>query len=120
MQNIYMVIVWGVLVRIWETILGNNTLDKTSTTMHPSCDNACKEHRTFHALVFFLPTVKPNYFVYFSGQLEVFHNALLKYCPKRLHFQYRAMKACTMLAIMDHNENHSTDREQATTSAGGY
>lgn len=48
-----MVIVWGVLVRIWETILGNNTLDKTSTTMHPSCDSACKEHRTFHALVFF-------------------------------------------------------------------
>ncbi|ROJ30494.1 hypothetical protein DPX16_23575 [Anabarilius grahami] len=55
-----------------------------------------------------------------TGQLEVFHNALLKYCPKRLHFQYPSMKARTMLAIMDHNENHSTKREQATTAAGGY
>ncbi|CAM4508137.1 unnamed protein product [Leuciscus chuanchicus] len=55
-----------------------------------------------------------------TGQLEVFHNALLKYCPKRLHFQYPSMKARTMLAIMDHNENHSTKRDQATTAAGGY
>ncbi|XP_056128559.1 uncharacterized protein LOC130106453 [Rhinichthys klamathensis goyatoka] len=53
-----------------------------------------------------------------TGQLEVFHNALLKYCPKRLHFQYPSMKARTMLAIMDHNENHSTKREQATTASG--
>ncbi|CAM4572169.1 unnamed protein product [Leuciscus chuanchicus] len=53
-----------------------------------------------------------------TGQLEVFHNALLKYCPKRLHFHYSSMQARTMLAIMDHNENHSTQREQATTAAG--
>ncbi|CAL9702720.1 unnamed protein product [Knipowitschia caucasica] len=53
-----------------------------------------------------------------TGQLEVFHNALLKYCPKRLHFHYPSMKARTMLAIMDHNENHYADREQATTAAG--
>nr|XP_055073876.1 uncharacterized protein LOC129453589 [Misgurnus anguillicaudatus] len=53
-----------------------------------------------------------------TGQTEVFHDALLKYCPKRLHFQYPSMKARTMLAIMDHNENHSTKRQQATTAAG--
>lgn len=64
--------------------------------------------------------VKHFLLFYFSGQLEVFHNALLKYCPKRLHFQYPSMKARTMLAVMDHNENHSTKREQATTAAGGY
>ncbi|KAK0143836.1 Mannosyl-oligosaccharide 1,2-alpha-mannosidase IA [Merluccius polli] len=53
-----------------------------------------------------------------TGQLEVFHNALLKYCPKRLHFEYAAMQARTMLAVMDHNENHSSSREQAKSAAG--
>lgn len=53
-----------------------------------------------------------------TGELEAFHRALLKYCPKRLHFQFPAMKARTMLAVMDHNENHSTNRAQATTAAG--
>ncbi len=28
------------------------------------------------------------------------------------------MQARTMLAIMDHNENHTTQREQATAAAG--
>ncbi|XP_042631740.1 uncharacterized protein LOC122148635 [Cyprinus carpio] len=37
---------------------------------------------------------------------------------QRTNFQYPSMKACTMLAIMNHNENHSTKREQATTAAG--
>lgn len=55
-----------------------------------------------------------------SGQLEVFHNSLLKYCPKRLHFEYPAMKARTMLAVMDHNENHETEREQARAAGGWY
>lgn len=59
-----------------------------------------------------------HFFPVLPGQLEVFHNALLKYCPKRLHFQHAAMQACTMLAIMVHNENHTTQREQATTAAG--
>lgn len=53
-----------------------------------------------------------------AGQLEVFHNALLKYCPKHIHFEYAAMQARTMLAIMDHNENHTTRQDQATTAAG--
>ncbi|TDH04336.1 hypothetical protein EPR50_G00151740 [Perca flavescens] len=53
-----------------------------------------------------------------TGQLEVFHNALLKYCPKRLHFEYASMQARTMLAVMDHNENHNTQRQQAKTASG--
>lgn len=60
--------------------------------------------------------------VYFDsalpGQLEVFHNSLLKYCPKRLHFAYPSMQARTMLAVMDHNENHDQPRQQATTETG--
>ncbi|KAL0993607.1 hypothetical protein UPYG_G00110450 [Umbra pygmaea] len=53
-----------------------------------------------------------------TGELEVFHNVLLKYCPKRLHFEYASMQARTMLAVMDHNENHNTQREQAKTASG--
>ncbi|KAL7383208.1 hypothetical protein ABVT39_006543 [Epinephelus coioides] len=53
-----------------------------------------------------------------TGNLEVFHNALLKYCPKRLHFDYPSMQAHTRLAVMDHNENHNTKREQALTATG--
>jgi len=53
-----------------------------------------------------------------TGELEVFHNSLLKYCPKRLHFPYSSMVARTMLAVMDHNENHEQPREQAITAAG--
>ncbi|XP_076156980.1 uncharacterized protein LOC143140023 isoform X2 [Alosa pseudoharengus] len=53
-----------------------------------------------------------------TGQLEVFHNSLLKYCPKRLHFAYPSMQARTMLAVMDHNENHNQPRQQATTETG--
>lgn len=51
-----------------------------------------------------------------TGQLEVFHNALLKYCPKRLHFEYQSMQARTMLAIMDNNENHDSPRKPEETS----
>ncbi|XP_077061034.1 uncharacterized protein LOC143714003 [Siphateles boraxobius] len=49
-----------------------------------------------------------------TGQLEVFHNVLLK----RLHFEYASMQARTMLAVMDHNENHETQQEQAKTECG--
>lgn len=46
-----------------------------------------------------------------TGQLEVFHGALLKYCPKRLAFDMPQMQSRTQLAIIDHNCN--TGREQA-------
>ena len=40
-----------------------------------------------------------------SGNLEVFHNLLLKYCPKHLSFIYKGMYACHQLAVIDHNSN---------------
>lgn len=51
-----------------------------------------------------------------TGQLEVFHSLLTKYCPKWQHFSYMGMRVCTQLAILDHNYN--TDRQQATTFQG--
>ena len=38
-----------------------------------------------------------------TGDLEIFHSMLLKYCSKRQHFQYDAMKARLMLAALDWN-----------------
>ncbi|XP_016331534.1 uncharacterized protein LOC107680243 [Sinocyclocheilus anshuiensis] len=51
-----------------------------------------------------------------TGQLEVFHSVLLKYCSKNLHFHYASMVARTQLAILDHNEN--VGLQQATTTTG--
>ena len=50
-----------------------------------------------------------------SGNIEVFHNLKLKYCPKRLSFSYEGMYARTQLAVLDHNEN--LGRKQAVTKA---
>ncbi len=72
-------------------------------------------HTNFHTGYWFSSQFS---FPVLPGQLEVFHNALLKYCPKHIHFEYAAMQARTMLAIMDHNENHTTRQDQATTAAG--
>lgn len=52
----------------------------------------------------------------FTGSLEVYHNIMLKYMPKRLHFGYDTMVARTQLAILDNNYN--VGREQAETSEG--
>ena len=38
-----------------------------------------------------------------TGELEVFHSMLLKYCPKRQHFHYEAMTARLYLAALDWN-----------------
>ena len=51
-----------------------------------------------------------------TGELEVYHSMLLKYCPKRQHFSYRGMLARTQLAALDNNEN--TGRQQATVQNG--
>ncbi|CAH1274886.1 Hypp9332 [Branchiostoma lanceolatum] len=51
-----------------------------------------------------------------TGELEVFHNMLLKYAPKRQHFSYLGMRARLQLAALDHNSN--VFREQATTKKG--
>ena len=51
-----------------------------------------------------------------TGNLEVYHSLLTKYCPKRQHFGYNCMLARIQLAALDHN--HNVDREQATTASG--
>ena len=38
-----------------------------------------------------------------TGEIEVFHNMLLKYCSKRQHFGYDGMKARLQLAALDWN-----------------
>jgi hypothetical protein len=45
------------------------------------------------------------YLVDFSktGNLEVFHSLMLKYCPKRLHFRHLGMIARTQLAVLHFN-----------------
>ncbi|XP_071852672.1 uncharacterized protein [Apostichopus japonicus] len=40
-----------------------------------------------------------------TGALEVYHNVVLKYAPKRLEFDYPYMSARLKLAAMDHNHN---------------
>lgn len=51
-----------------------------------------------------------------TGNLEVYHSVLLKYCEKRQHYSYEGMIARTQLAALDNN--HNLGRAQATTSAG--
>lgn len=46
-----------------------------------------------------------------TGSLEVFHNVLLKYCPKRLHFTYPTMLGRLQLAVLDHNLNVGRKQE---------
>jgi len=52
----------------------------------------------------------------FLGSLEVFHNEILKFAPKRLHFHRDSMIARVQLAILDHNEN--VGRAKALTKEG--
>jgi hypothetical protein len=48
-----------------------------------------------------------------TGELEVFHSMLLKYCLKRQHFHYEAMKARLMLAALDWNSQTRETRKDA-------
>ena len=52
-----------------------------------------------------------------TGSLEVYHNVLTKYAPKRQHFSHKGMTARTQLAALDHNAN--TGRQQAREERGG-
>ncbi|XP_060786514.1 uncharacterized protein LOC132892136 [Neoarius graeffei] len=45
-----------------------------------------------------------------TGDLEVFHSMLLKYCPKRHHFHYDAMYGRLMLAAIDWNSSERIPR----------
>jgi hypothetical protein len=50
-----------------------------------------------------------------TGEIEVFHSMLLKYCSKRQHFGYNAMNARLMLAALDWN---SQSREEVRDAEG--
>jgi hypothetical protein len=51
-----------------------------------------------------------------TGNLEVYHSLMTKYCPKRQEFDEDQMNTRTALAIIDHNM--SQDRAQKTKSCG--
>ena len=51
-----------------------------------------------------------------TGNLEVYHSMMLKYCPKRQHFSHEGIVARTQLAALDHNQNCS--RKQAVVKHG--
>ncbi|VDI27339.1 Hypothetical predicted protein [Mytilus galloprovincialis] len=51
-----------------------------------------------------------------TGSLETYHSMMLKYCPKRLEFDYPSMVARTQLAVVDNNVN--IGRKQKTGANG--
>jgi ribonuclease HI len=51
-----------------------------------------------------------------TGNLEVYHSMMLKYCPKRQHFNHEGMVARTQLAALDNN--HNCSRKQAVVKKG--
>ena len=59
-----------------------------------------------------------KYFTKFkhTGNLEVFHSVLLKYCPKRLHFSHIGMISRTQLAVL--HFNGTINSKQAVTKEG--
>ena len=48
----------------------------------------------------------------------MFHNLILKFAPKRLHFVNDTMVASVRLAMLDHNEN--TGRAKAFSKEGRF
>ena len=59
-----------------------------------------------------------NYLTKFchTGNLEVYHSVINKYCPKRLHFSLFGMIARTQLAVLDFNSG--SDTKHATKKDG--
>ena len=51
-----------------------------------------------------------------TGNLEVYHSMMLKYCPKRQHLGHKGMIAKTQFAALDHN--HNCSRKQAVVKHG--
>ena len=45
-----------------------------------------------------------------TGNLEVFHSVLTKYCPKRIRFSMHGMIARTQLAVLDFNSGANCDQ----------
>ena len=48
--------------------------------------------------------------------MEVYHSLHNKYCPKRLHFSYEGMIACSQLVVLDFNAGDGL--KQAETKLG--
>ena len=53
-----------------------------------------------------------------TGNIEVYHSMMLKYCSKQEHFSHKGMIARTQLAALDNNAN--TGREQALVQSGEH
>ena len=53
-----------------------------------------------------------------TGELEVYHSLLLKYCPKRELFSLRGMLARNQLTALDQNAH--AGRQQAVASSGEH
>ena len=53
-----------------------------------------------------------------TGNIEVYHSMMLKYCSKQEHFSYKGMVARTQLAALDNNAN--TGRGQAEVQSGQH
>ena len=51
-----------------------------------------------------------------TGNIEVFHSLINKYCPKRQHFRLHGMIARQQLTVLDHK--NSIGRDQAVTRSG--
>ena len=53
-----------------------------------------------------------------TGELEVYHALMLKYCPKREHFSFKGMLVRTQLSALDHNSN--AGRQQVVARSGEH
>ena len=53
-----------------------------------------------------------------TGNIEVYHSMMLKYCSKQEHFSYKGMVARTQLAALDNNAN--AERTQALVQSGEH
>ena len=51
-----------------------------------------------------------------TGTFEVYHSLCNKYCPKRLHFSYEGMIACSQLVVLEFNAG--VGLKQAETKLG--
>ena len=53
-----------------------------------------------------------------TGEIEVYHSMMLKYCSKQDYFSYKGMVARTQLAALDNNAN--AERPQALVQSGEH
>ena len=53
-----------------------------------------------------------------TGNIEVYHSMMLKYCSKQEHFSYKGMVVRTQLAALDNNVN--AERQQALVKSGEH